>query len=725
MSKATVKINIKGMSCAGCIAKIEKTLKSNKGITEASVNLALKNASITYDSDVTNLSQIKKQISAIGYEATEEESSEEDENKEYKKQKKNFIYSLVLTLPVLVISMIGIDFVYKNYLLMAFSIPVIFIFGRQFYIGTYKGIKNKSSDMNTLIAVGTGAAFLYSAAATVLPDLFISIGIEPHVYYEVATIIIVLILMGRMLEAKAKGKASSAIKGLLKLSPKTARIIVNDEEKEVSIDDLKVGDVILVRPGEKIAVDGEITKGSSSVDESMITGESMPVEKHIGDKVISATINKTGALKFRATQVGKDTTINQIIKLVENTLAAKVPIQRLADAISGYFAITVIIIAIITGIIWLFFKPELAIVAFVSVLIIACPCALGLATPTAVMVGAGLGAQRGILIKNIESLEIANKINMVVFDKTGTITKGEPEVVDIYTNINELELLYYAASAESLSEHPISLAIVNNAKNRNIQLRKPENFASESGLGIRATVDSKELIIGNKGFLINNGINIDALSDKIETFLRKGQTVILVAYDNSIKGIIGISDMIKSDSADAVKKLNSMGIKTIMLTGDNPKSAAVIAEKVGIKDYIAEVLPQDKAQKVKELQQKGNKVAMVGDGINDAPALIQADVGIAIGTGTDIAIESSDITLIKGSLKDVAEAIILSKQTIKAIRQNLFFAFIYNILGIPIAAGVLYPFFGILLNPMIAAAAMSLSSVSVITNSLRLKNIKF
>ncbi|MDD3149523.1 MAG: heavy metal translocating P-type ATPase [Candidatus Gastranaerophilales bacterium] len=725
MTKIPIKINIKGMSCASCVSKIEKTLNSNKGVSQASVNLAMKNATIVYDNELTNLSQIKKQIVDIGYEVLETEQKEDDENKEYEKQKKNFIYSLLLTLPIFVISMFGIDFAYKNYLMLFLSIFVIFVFGRQFFIGLYKGIKIKSADMNTLIAVGTGSAFLYSTAATIFPKMFISIGIEPHVYYEVATIIIVLILMGRMLEAKAKGKASSAIKELLTLSPKAARIIIDNEEKEVSIDNLKIGDVILVKPGEKIAVDGEIIEGSSSIDESMITGESIPVEKNIGDNVISATINKTGSFKFKATQVGKDTTINQIIKLVENTLASKAPIQRLADTISGYFAITVIIIAIITAIIWLFYKPELAIVAFVSVLIIACPCALGLATPTAVMVGAGLGAKRGILIKNIESLEIVNKINTIIFDKTGTITKGEMQVADIYTNINESELLYYAASAEIHSEHPISIAIVEKAKERNIELSKPENFESKSGLGITATINSKQVIIGNKSFLNNQNINTDKFFNMIETSLNKGQTAIIIAYDNSVKGIIGISDTIKSDSADAIRKLNSMGLKTIMLTGDNPKSAAAISEKVGIKEYIAEILPQDKAQKIKDLQNQGKLVAMVGDGINDAPALIQADVGIAIGTGTDIAIESSDIILVKGNLKDVAKAITLSKQTIKTIRQNLFFAFIYNIVGIPIAAGVLYPFFGILLNPMIAAGAMSLSSVSVITNSLRLKNIKF
>lgn len=726
MPEIIYKANIQGMSCAGCVAKIEKALKAKKGILKASVNLAMKSAFITYDSEVINPVQIKKVITDLGYKVVETENIDKISNIEYEAQKKNFIYSLILTLPVFIISMFGFEFAYKNYLLLFLSAPVIFVFGRQFFIGAIKGIKNKSADMNTLIAMGTGCAFLYSLIATLSPTIFTSRGLEPHIYYEVATVIIVLVLMGRMLESKAKGKASSAIKGLLSLSPKTSIVIIDNEKKEISIDELKVGDIILVRPGEKIAVDGVVVDGSSSIDESSITGESMPVFKKAGDKVISATINKTGSIKFKATQVGKDTTINQIISLVEHTLESKAPIQRLADIISGYFAITVIVIAIITGIIWLFYKPELAIITFVSVLIVACPCALGLATPTAVMVGAGLGAQKGILIKNIESLEIANRINTIVFDKTGTITKGEPEVIDIFSTVDEDELLYYAASSESYSEHPLSIAVVKKSKEKNIKLSKVDDFLSESGLGITASVDSKKIIIGNESLLNKYKINItETFVEKARELWEKGQTVIFVAYDNSLQGIIGISDTIKSDSVESVKKLQQMGIKAIMITGDNPKTAAAIAKKVGIQDYIAEVLPQDKAKKIKELQQNGNIVAMVGDGINDAPALIQADVGIAIGTGADIALEASDITLIKGSLKDVSESILLSKLTIRTIKQNLFFAFIYNALGIPIAAGILYPAFGILLNPMLAAGAMSLSSVSVVTNSLRLKSKKY
>lgn len=721
MSKKTTKINIKGMHCTSCVAKIEKALKSNPGVSRISVNLPLKSASVTYEDKLINLSRIKRQIKGLGYEVSEKAQQKNDENKEFQEQRKNFIFALILTLPVFIISMSGIDFAYKNYLLTALSIPVIFVFGRQFFVGTYKGIKNRFADMNTLIAVGTGSAFFYSLAVTISPKSFISAGIKPHVYYEVATVIIVLILMGRLLESKARGRASSAIKELLTLSPKTARVIIGGKEKEVPIDKLKVGNIILVKPGEKIAVDGEIIEGSSSIDESMLTGESMPVEKKKGDRVISATINKSGSFKFRATQVGKDTTISQIIKLVDNTLSEKTPIQRLADIISGYFALTVIAAAALTGILWMFYKPELAIVAFVSVLIIACPCALGLATPTAVMVGVGLGAQRGILIKNVEALEIADKITTVVFDKTGTITKGEPEVADIFSKIDKKELLYYAASAESLSEHPVSLAVVNKAKSQKIKLTSPKNFKSEPGFGVKAKVGSKQVIIGNMNLIADNGINTDGFYDEIKTCLSKGQTVILVAYDNSVKGVIGISDMIKPDSKEAIQKLNSMGITTIMLTGDNAQNASVIAQKVGISAFMSEVLPKDKAQKIKELQQSGEIVAMAGDGINDAPALTQANIGISMGTGTDIAIESSDITLVKGSLKDVVEAIRLSKQMVRTIRQNLFFAFIYNIIGIPVAAGVLYPPFGILLSPEIAAAAMSLSSVSVVANSLRIR----
>lgn len=723
---------IPDIHCASCVANIEKNLKSVAGITSCNTNFSSKIVYIDYNSDVILPNEIKKIISDVGYTPKEIETNlqrekEIIEEKEYQAQKSKLIVSLLFTVPIFILSMFFPYFSFKNQIMLILSIPVIFWSGGQFYTGAYKALIHKSANMNTLIAVGTGAAFLYSFMATVFPELFVSVGQKPEIYYEAATVIITLILMGRMLEAKAKGKTSQAIQRLMGLQPKTARVINDGDEQDVEIENLKVGDIILVKPGEKIPVDGEIIEGTSAVNESMITGESLPIDKKIGDFVIGATINQTGSFKYKATKVGKDTILQQIIKLVEQAQGTKAPIQRLADIISGYFVPIVIVISIMTFLLWFYLAPEpvrlhYAIMNFVAVLIIACPCALGLATPTAIMVGTGVGAENGILIKSGASLETLHKVQTIILDKTGTITKGEPEVTNIITDMNIKEFLFYAASAEKNSEHPLSKAVMKKAENERISLSEPQDFQSLTGNGIRAMINGKDILIGNQNLMEENKINLIFLKEK-QQIIDEGKTTIFVTIDNKIEGIIAIADTIKPESIYTVNQLKLMGLEVIMLTGDNIKTAQAIAKQVGIDRVIAEVMPQDKTNVVGQIQNEGKIVAMVGDGINDAPALVKADIGIAIGTGTDIAIESSDIILIKDSLNGVISAIILSKKTISIIKQNLFFSFFYNVLGIPIAAGILYPSFGILLSPMIAALAMAASSISVISNSLRLKKI--
>lgn len=584
--------------------------------------------------------------------------------------------------------------------------------------------------MNTLIAVGTSAAYLYSVVATLFPSFFDAAGMKPDVFFDTSALIIVLILFGRLLEARAKGQTSEAIKKLMGLQPKTARIIRKGKETDIPVEEVLVGDTVVVRPGEKIPVDGVVKEGKSAVDESMITGESIPVKKEPGDEVIGATINKTGSFKFQATKVGKDTALAQIIKLVQDAQGSKAPIQRLADVISSYFVPIVISFAIATFVIWFNFGPfpslTFALLTFVAVMIIACPCALGLATPTAVMVGTGKGAENGILIKGGESLETAHKLDTIVFDKTGTLTKGEPEITDL-VSINahsEEEILKHAASAEKVSEHPLGDAIIKSAIERKIELRDPKDFKAIEGHGIEARVDSRNVLLGNIKLMKDRGIDIKELEKKAEEFASDGKTPIYVSLDGKSAGLIAVADPLKESSVEALEKLKKLGLEIVMLTGDNRKTAEAIARKAGIERVLPEVLPEDKVHEIKKLQSEGRRVAMVGDGINDAPALAQADVGIAIGSGTDVAMEASDITLIKGDLRGVASAIELSKRTIRVIKQNLFWAFFYNIAGIPVAAGVLYPFFGILLNPIFASAAMAFSSVSVVSNSLRLRRVK-
>lgn len=723
---------IPDISCASCVATIEKGLKSAEGIVSCNTNLSNKIVYIDYVPELISATEIKKVISQTGYTPKDIESNlpkekELLEEKEYQVQKLKLIISILFTLPIFIISMFLPEFPFKNWIMLILSIPVIFWAGRQFYIGAYKALIHKSANMNTLIAVGTGAAFLYSVVATISPDLFVSVGQKPEVYFEVATVIITLILTGRMLEAKAKGKTSQAIQRLIELQPKTASVINENGEQDVEIENLKVGDIILVKPGEKIPVDGEIIDGASSVNESMITGESLPVDKKIGDAVIVATINQTGSFKYKATKVGNDTMLQQIIRLIEQAQGSKAPIQRLADIISGYFVPVVIIVAIITFLLWFYLAPptinlHYAIMNFVAVLIIACPCALGLATPTAIMVGTGVGAEQGILIKSGASLETLHKAQTIILDKTGTITKGEPAVTDIITNMEQNAFLFYAASAEKHSEHPLSKAIIQKAEAENISLIESQDFQSLTGNGIKVKVNNKEILIGNQNLIEDNKIDL-AFTQEQQQFLNEGKTTIFVAIDNKVEGLIAIADTIKPESVSAVSQLKRMGLEVIMLTGDNKQTAQAIAKQVGIERIIAEVMPQDKANVVSQIQREGKIVAMVGDGINDAPALVKANIGIAIGTGTDIAIESSDIILIKDSLVGVISAIKLSKKTISIIKQNLFFSLFYNVLGIPIAAGILYPSFGILLSPMIAALAMAASSISVISNSLRLKNM--
>jgi Cu+-exporting ATPase len=739
---ASLDLPIQGIECASCVQRIEKALLQIRGVVKAVVNLATAAAKIEYLPSETNFKEIKRAVESTGYKVLEFGPSEEAEDperlireKEYKKLKTKFVVGLALGLLVFLGSSRHWfpwipSFLGNFYVLWILATPVQFWIGWQFYKGAWGAFKHRNADMNTLIAVGTSAAYLYSVVATLFPSFFEAGGIKPEVYFDTSALIIVLIIMGRLLEARAKGQTSEAIKKLMGLRPKTARVIRNGKEIDIPVEEVLVGDMVVVRPGERIPVDGIVREGKSAVDESMITGESIPVKKEPGNEVIGATINKTGSFKFQATKVGKDTTLAQIIRLVQDAQGSKAPIQRLADVISGYFVPVVISTAIAAFVIWFNFGPSpaltFALLTFVAVMIIACPCALGLATPTAVMVGTGKGAENGILIKGGESLETAHKLDTIVFDKTGTLTKGEPEITDLVSiNANsEEEILKYAASAEKVSEHPLGEAIIKSAIEKKIELHDPKDFKAIEGHGIEARVNGKDVLLGNIKLMKDRGINIKDLEKKAAEFASDGKTPVYVSLDGKSAGLIAVADPLKENSVEALEKLKKLGLKVIMLTGDNRKTAEAIARKAGIDGVLSEVLPEDKVHEIKKLQSEGRRVAMVGDGINDAPALAQADVGIAIGSGTDVAMEASDITLIKGDLRGVASAIKLSKRTIRVIKQNLFWAFFYNTAGIPVAAGVLYPFFGILLNPIFASAAMAFSSVSVVSNSLRLRRVK-
>lgn len=739
--------SIDGMSCASCSQAVEKAVNKLSGITTASVNLATEKMFVEYDPSVLNVADITKAVTDAGYTATEEidSTSTVDKDREKKQQHikemwNRFWLSAVFAIPLLYVAMghmIGLPLPSiidpmmhsSNFALLqlALTIPIIYL-GRSFFIVGYKSLFRGHPNMDSLVALGTSAAVVYSLYGTIMVvsgDHHFSM----ELYYESAGVILTLITLGKYFEAVSKGKTSEAIKKLMGLAPKNAIVIRNNEEVEIPVDAVLVDDIIVVRPGEKIPVDGVITEGSTSIDESMLTGESIPVEKKIGDNVIGASINKNGSFKFRATKIGKDTTLSQIIKLVEDAQGSKAPIAKMADKISGVFVPIVIVLAILSGLAWFFIGGEswiFALTITISVLVIACPCALGLATPTAIMVGTGKGAENGVLIKSGDALETTHKIKTIVFDKTGTITEGKPKVTDIITtqNISQDELLRLAASAEKGSEHPLGEAIVNGAVERNLNLAKTDSFEAIPGHGIEVSIEGSTLLLGNKKLMDDKKIDLGNLASVSDNLAEQGKTPMYIAKDGQIAGIIAVADTIKQSSAMAIKKLHKMGIEVAMITGDNKRTADAIAKQVGIDRVLSEVLPEDKASEVKKLQAEGKKVAMVGDGINDAPALAQADIGIAIGSGTDVAMESADIVLMRSDLMDVPTAVELSKSTIKNIKENLFWAFAYNTLGIPVAMGVLHLFGGPLLNPMIAGAAMSFSSVSVLLNALRLKRFK-
>ncbi|OLN22454.1 copper-translocating P-type ATPase [Domibacillus antri] len=725
---------ISGMTCAACAARIEKGLNKLEGVTTANVNLALERASVEYNPSALSQADVIKKVESLGYGAVlkEEDAQEEMDyrQKELEKQTGKFIFSAILSLPLLW-AMVGhfeftsslyVPHMFMNpWVQLALATPVQFIIGKQFYTGAFKALKNKSANMDVLVALGTSAAYFYSLYLS-----FESIGQNAHMvelYYETSAILITLIILGKLFEAKAKGRSSEAIKKLMGLQAKTAIVERNGQEMEIPLEKVVAGDILHVKPGEKIPVDGVITEGQSAIDESMLTGESIPADKRAGDEVIGATINKNGFLKMRAVKVGRETALSQIIKVVEEAQGSKAPIQRLADQISGIFVPIVVAIAVVTFLIWfLWVDPGNfgeALEKLIAVLVIACPCALGLATPTSIMAGSGRAAEYGVLFKGGEHLETAHQITSVVLDKTGTITNGTPELTDVILNesIDQEEFLTLVGSAERQSEHPLAKAIVEGIKDRGISLKEAGQFEAIPGFGIKAVVEEKELLIGTRKLMEQHHVSIHGAHEKMSEMETDGKTAMLVAVNGRYAGIIAVADTIKETSKAAIERLKEMGLEVIMITGDNKQTAQSIAVQVGVDHVIAEVLPEGKAEEVKKLQEQGKKVAMVGDGINDAPALATADIGMAIGTGTDVALEAADITLIRGDLNSIADAIFMSKLTIRNVKQNLFWAFGYNTLGIPVAA------LGFL-APWLAGAAMAFSSVSVVLNALRLQKIK-
>jgi len=754
--------HISGMHCASCAVTIEKKLKSVPGVRSAHVNYTNEQATIEHDGSPT-IEKLTKPVENLGYKViiggdnkSQGDLVEKEKAKELKKLKTRLVWSGFFTILLLVGAMVPFAPAFlQNYVVMwVLASFVQFWIGAQYYRSTWSGLKNRTANMDTLVALGTSVAYFYSVITVLFKNVFISSGITPHVYFETSATIITLILLGKYLEMNAKGQTSEAIRKLLGLQAKTARVLRSGKELEIPVDQIVIGDILIVKPGEKIPIGGVITKGESSVDESMVTGESMPVDKSVGDKVIGSTINKSGSFEMKATVIGSETMLSQIIELVKKAQGSRAPIQRLADVVSSYFVPIVIILSIVTFLVWFNFPIQgsfagqpvfiVAMINLISVLIIACPCALGLATPTSIMVGTGRSAENGILIKNAESLEIANKVNYVVFDKTGTLTKGKPEVqafefADNMIRVKEdlkwilpkgLSAENYVSSlvlsVEKKSHHPLAEAVVTYLKDTN-EIDTKE-FKDLSGFGVRALVEGREVLIGTEKLMEKQKITQNPeLMKESEKLKKKGQTVSFVAVDKKVVALLGIADSLKKESIDAVEKIREMGITPVMITGDNSVTAEAVAKRVGINEVLSEVLPEDKANKIKSLQGKGDKrkiVAMVGDGINDAPALATADVGIAMGSGTDIAIESSGITLLRGDISLVPKAISVSKATMRNIKQNLGWAFGYNIVLIPVAMGVLYPFYGILLNPILASAAMAFSSVSVVMNSLRLKKVR-
>ena len=736
---------LEGMSCATCAKNIEDTISSLDGTEKAIVNFATEKMVVKFDKEKLSVAEIERKVEEAGYKARLEIDNSVDDQAEKKQQEidgiwKRFIYSAIFAVPVLYIAMaemvglptlkglspMGNPKLFSTVQLIL-VLPVMYL-GRKFFTVGIRALLRRKPNMDSLVALGAGAAFLYSIYSTVL----VYSGDEHaamHLYYESAAVILTLITLGKYFEGVSKSRTTNAISKLVGLVPKTANLIKDGEEHVVAVDEISTGDILLVRPGEKVPLDGVVIEGRSTVDESMLTGESIPVEKEINSKVVGASINKTGVFKMKVTKVGKDTTLSQIIKLVEDAQNSKAPIAKLADKISGVFVPIVIVLALMAGILWYFVGDaswSFSLKIIIAVLVIACPCALGLATPTAIMVGTGKGAEHGILIKSSEALQLAKEVNTVVFDKTGTLTEGKISVTNIvaFNNLSEESLLQLAASVEYLSEHPLGLSIVDEAKNRDLELLEVKDFSSLTGLGISSTVDGKSILIGNEKLMLENNIDTKNSVEKAEKYASEGKTPLFIAVDSELAGIIAVADQIKESSLKTVEKLHSLGLEVVMLTGDNRKTAQVIANQLSIDKVVSEVLPEDKANEIKKLQAQGKKVAMVGDGINDAPALVQAEVGIAVGTGTDVAIDAADIVLMKPDLNSVVNAIVLSKKTITNIKENLFWAFFYNVIGIPFAMGVFYIFGGPLLNPMLAGAAMSFSSISVVLNALRLKRVK-
>lgn len=738
---------------SGTSQELERHLASLPGVINASFNLGTMEARIDYLPERTGATALRRAIEELGYRVYEtpgaatgaqaDEAQRAAREAEHNDLRFRFLLATVLSAPILLIAMSHgqvpwLDFAGANWLQLILATPVVVYCGAQFYRGAWAALRHRTADMNTLIAIGTGTAYVYSVAATIAPGIFagpvthgVGDAVAAPVYFEAAAVIITLILLGRMLESRAKSHTSDAIRRLMDLQARVAHVIRHGREIELPVEEVQVDDIVLVRPGERVPVDGILESGASAVDESMLTGESLPVEKSVDDEVFGGTINRMGSFRFRATKVGRDTALQQIVRLVQEAQGSKAPIARLADVVSGIFTPTVLLIATLALLVWLLAAPAglkmtMALTTFVSVLIIACPCALGLATPTAVLVGTGRGAENGILIRGGEALERAHKIRTIVLDKTGTITEGKPAVVDLVATgrMGDGDLLRLAASAERRSEHPLGQAVVRAARDRPVSLAEPSNFKALAGFGIEAVVDGRPVLVGNAHLLRKRGVPLARFETVLDEFAAEGKTAMFVAVDGALEGIIAVADTVKTEAADAVAEMHRMGLEVVMMTGDNARTAQAVASEVHVDRYYAEVTPEGKAQRVRQLQEEGKVVAVVGDGINDAPALAQADVGIAIGTGTDVAMEASDITLIRPDLYGVVTAIRLSRATMRTIKENLFWAFIYNIVGIPIAAGVLYPVANILLSPIIASAAMSVSSVSVVLNSLRLRRFR-
>lgn len=729
-----VELNISGMTCAACATRIEKGLQKVPGVIQAHVNLALETGSVEYDASQASVADLIRQVEKLGYQAVRKDEQSEAETadrraQEIERQTGKFLFSLILSLPLLwamvshfsFTSFIWLpDMLMNPWVQLALATPVQFVVGKQFYVGAYKALRNKSANMDVLVALGTSAAYFYSLYMAIQ-----SIGTGAHMielYFETSAVLITLILLGKLFEAKAKGRSSEAIRKLMGLQAKTAVVIRYGEEMTIPVDEVRPGDIVYVKPGEKVPVDGVVLEGQSAVDESMLTGESIPVDKTVGDNVIGATLNKNGFLQIQATKVGKETALAQIIRVVEEAQGSKAPIQRLADSISGVFVPVVVGIAVLTFVIWYWFVSPgdfaSALEKGIAVLVIACPCALGLATPTSIMAGSGRAAELGILFKGGEHLETAHRLDTIVLDKTGTVTKGEPELTDVFAyDMDESELLALVGAAEKNSEHPLAQAIVKGIGEKGVSLGAADAFEAIPGFGIRAVVNGREVLVGTRRLLAEKSISYEQAADVMSSLEKEGKTAMLAAVDGRLAGMVAVADTIKPTSREAVKRMKEMGLTVIMMTGDNRQTAEAIARQAGIDQVIAEVLPEGKADEVKKLQHQGRKVAMVGDGINDAPALATADIGMAIGTGTDVAMEAADITLMRGELTSVADAIVMSHKTIRNIKQNLFWAFAYNTVGIPFAA------LGFL-APWLAGAAMAFSSVSVVLNALRLQRVK-